>query len=96
MKIGIRMIVCIMMIAIALTMVVFTVADFRAAEGGGYVLAESDGMIAVFRAGNAREPIAVTDIELGSLRKADRDKILSGLPAAGEKELQELLEDLGS
>ena len=43
-----------------------------------------------------REPIAVTDIELGSLRSSDREKILSGLRAPDEAQLQQLLEDLGS
>ena len=81
------------MMAIALTMVVFTLADFREA---GYVLGEVDGNIAVFRAGSMREPISVTDIELGSLRSSDREKILSGLRASDEAQLQQLLEDLGS
>lgn len=85
-----------MMMAIALTMAVFTLADFRETGSEGYVLREYDGLIAVFRSGREREPLAVTDIELGSLRASDREKILDGLPAAGEKELQELLEDLGS
>lgn len=95
MKLGIRIIACVMMMAIALTMVVFTVADFREAAGEGYILGEAEGNIAVFRAGQG-EPIAVTDIELGSLRLSDREKILAGLPAAGETEVQQLLEDLGS
>ena len=96
MKLGIRITVCVMMMAIALTMVVFTLADFREAAENGYILGESDGNIAVFRAGSMREPIAVTDIELGSLRSSDRDKILAGLHAPDEEQLQQLLEDLGS
>ena len=98
MKFGIRIIACIMMMAIALTMVVFTAADFRRAAGEGYVLGEHEGNIAVFRTGGLRreEPLAITDIELGSLRQSDREKILAGLPAAGKEEVQELLEDLGS
>ena len=96
MKIGIRITVCIMMMAIALTMVVFTVADFREAESEGYVLGEVDGNIAVFRPGRRGEPLAVTDIELGSLRSSDREKIIAGLHASGDTELQQLLEDLGS
>jgi len=96
MKIGIRITVCIMMMAIALTMVVFTVADFREAENEGYVLGEVDGNIAVFRPGRRGEPLAVTDIELGSLRSSDREKIIAGLHASGDAELQQLLEDLGS
>ncbi len=96
MKLGIRIIACIAMMAIALTMVVFTVADFREAEANGYILGEHKGNIAVYRRGQEDEPLAVTDIELGSLRQTDREKILSGLSASGERELQELLEDLGS
>ena len=96
MKLGIRITVCVMMMAIALTMAVFTLADFRGGDSGGYILGEVDGNIAVFRSGSEREPVAITDIELGSLRASDREKILAGLPAAGDKELQELLEDLGS
>ncbi len=96
MRFGIRIIACIMMMAIALTMVVFTAADFREAETGGYVLREYEGSIAVFRSGRDSSPVAVTDIELASLRQSDRERILAGLPAAGEREVQELLEDLGS
>lgn len=96
MKLGIRIVSCVAMMAIALSMVVFTVADFREADALGYTLGEYEGNIAVFRKGQESEPIAVTDIELASLRQADRDKISSGLSASGERELQELLEDLGS
>ena len=96
MKLGIRIIACIMMMAIAFTMVVFTVADFREAASEGYVLGEYEGNIAVFRCGQENEPLTVTDIELGSLRLSDREKIASGITAAGEWELQQLLEDLGS
>lgn len=96
MKLGIRITVCIMMMAIALTMAVFTLADFRTTGGEGYVLGESDGLLAVYREGSLREPIAVTDIELDSLRQADREKILAGLHAPDGEGLQKLLEDLGS
>ena len=96
MKLGIRLTVCIMMMAIALTMAVFTLADFSGGEAEGYVLGEADGLIAVYRSGRLREPIAVTDIELRTLRDADREKITEGLPAADQREVQELLEDLGS
>ena len=95
MKPGIRIISCIMMMAIALTMAVFTLADFRAPDEGGYLLREHEGLVAVYPSGGGK-PIAVTDIELGSLRRADREKIQAGLPAFSEKELQQLLEDLGS
>lgn len=96
MKLGIRIIACIAMMAIALTMVVFTIADFENTAGSGYILGEHNGNIAVYRAGQEDEPLAVTDIELGSLRQADREMIDRGILAAGDRELQELLEDLGS
>lgn len=96
MKLGIRIIACIAMMAIALTMVVFTIADFENSPGNGYILGEYEGNIAVYRPGSEDEPLAVTDIELGSLRQADREMIDRGLSAAGDRELQELLEDLGS
>lgn len=96
MKIGIRISVCVMMLAIALTMVVFTVADFRDTGREGYILGEYDGLIAVYRMGEKGEPVSVTDIELGSLRAADRESIMQGMGAFDEKELLELLEDLGS
>ncbi len=96
MKLGIRIVSCVAMMAIALTLVLFTAADFREAESRGYTLGEYEGNIAVFRKGEDSEPITVTDIELASLRQADREKISSGISASGERELQELLEDLGS
>ena len=95
MKLGIRIVSCIMMMAIALTMAVFTLADFRSVDGGSYVLREHGGLVAVYSSEGGK-PIAVTDIELATLRRADREKISAGLPAAGEKELGQLLEDLGS
>lgn len=96
MKLGIRITVCIMMLAIALTMAVFTLADFSGGGKEGYVLGSADGLLAVYRAGRLREPIAVTDIELDSLREADRERILEGLQVPDEGKVQELLEDLGS
>ncbi len=96
MRFGIRIIACVVMMAIALTMVVFTAADFREAQSESYILGEHEGNIAVYRRGEEDSPLAVTDIELASLRRADREKILSGLGAEGERELQQLLEDLGS
>lgn len=94
MKLGIRIVSCVMLMAIAFTMLVFSVADFR--DGEGYVLGQADGNIAVYRSGSMGRPIEVTDIELGSLRSADREKILAGIPAADERQLRQLLEDLGS
>lgn len=96
MKLGIRLVACVAMLAIALTMVIFTIADFRGAGEDGYVLGEHMGRVAVYLPGQPEEPLKVTDIELGSLRQADREKISSGISAEGEGELMALLEDLGS
>lgn len=93
MKIGIRIISSVMLMAVALTMAVFTLADFDAAEG--YTIGEHKGLVAVYRSGSSA-PVTVTDIELASLRQADREMIGRGLSAATEEELLILLEDLGS
>ena len=94
MKLGIRIVSCVALVAIALTMAVFTAADF----GGGeelYTIGEYEGNVAVFTLDGSR-PVLITDIALASLRRADRDMIFSGISASGQRELQELLEDLGS
>ncbi len=96
MRFGIRIVACIAMMAIALTMVVFTVADFREAQEGSFILREHQGKVAVFQGGGDKEPLAITDIELGSLRLSDREKLAVGIRASNEGTLQELLEDLGS
>ena len=94
MRLGIRIVSCVALVAIALTMAVFTAADF----GGGemlYTLGEYDGNVAVFTL-DGTKPVEVTDIALASLRQADGDMIFSGISASSQRELQELLEDLGS
>lgn len=96
MRLGIRIIACVAMMAIALTMVIFTAADFREARERGYTLREYGGNVAVFSGENEIEPLKITDIDLASLRQADRDKLLRGIPISGEAELLELLEDLSS
>ena len=93
MRIGTRIISCVMLMAVALTMAVVTRADFEGAES--YRLGEHKGMVAVY-AGSGTEPVSVTDIELASLRQADREMIAGGLEAATSEELLSLLEDLGS
>lgn len=93
MKIGIRIISCVMLIAVALTMAVFTLADFQSPEG--YRLGEHEGRVAVYSQ-HGSAPVTVTDIALSSLRQTDRDMVLKGLEAATQEELLSLLEDLGS
>ncbi len=94
MKIGIRIISCVMLLSLALTMAVFTLADF---EGPAqvYRLGEHKGLVAVY-SGSGTEPVSVTDIALASLRQADREMIARGLEADSQEELLRLLEDLGS
>lgn len=96
MKTGVRIAVCVMMMAIALTMVVFTAAGFRKGETESFLLGEYGGNVAVYSSGEERALLRVTDIALASLPGADREKLGSGIAVAGERELQELLEDLGS
>ena len=93
MKIGIRIISCIMLSAVALTMAVFTLADFSPEEG--YTIGEHKGLVAIYAVGDP-EPITVTDIELASLRQTDREMIARGLQAESREELLALLEDIGS
>ncbi|MGN1001559.1 MAG: BofC C-terminal domain-containing protein [Oscillospiraceae bacterium] len=99
MKTSIRLIVCVCLMAIAVTMVVFTMADFTPRDRQpqteqGFVLGEYDGRLAIF--GQGEEPISVTEIELGGLRAADREKVREGIPVTTQEELVALLEDLGS
>ncbi|MBE7017605.1 MAG: hypothetical protein E7420_05560 [Ruminococcaceae bacterium] len=96
MKFGIRIIACIAMMAIALTMVVFTAADFRQVRGDSFVLREHSGRVAVFSGADNDEPLAITDIELENLPSSDRNKLSSGIVVSGEDSLLKLLEDLGS
>ena len=106
MKTGIRIIILTVMLALALTMATFTIAGFRSraeargeepgASGSAYLLGETNGSVAVFDAGDLKTPLRVTGIEVGSLRRRDRELIAAGLPVASKEELAQLLEDLGS
>ena len=98
MKIAIRIMICTVLAAVALTMAVFTLADFRRADAAreqGYVLGVSEGSVAVFAGGDLKTPLDVTDIELASLRETDRALISDGLRVESREELLLLLEDLG-
>ena len=104
MKIGIRIVLCVLLVCAALTMAVFTALGFTPARGGEpvgerelrYVLGESGGNIAVYSSADPDEPVTVTNIELSQLREADRAEIRAGLIVGTESELLQLLEDLGS
>ena len=100
MKIGIRLIICTVFLAIAVTMAAFTVTNLLdkhdPANDGLFVLGEVGGNIAVFGANDLKNPVSVTDIEVSSLRTADKALIQNGLITASEEEIRSLLEDLGS
>lgn len=66
------------------------------ADTAEYFLRDREGFVAVYEKGHKKTPLAVTDIELASLRKADSAMIEEGLPVADRWELLQLLEDLGS
>ena len=99
MKVYLRMLICVVLAAVALTMAVFTALGFRRANaeraGRGYVLGEMGGSVAVYAGNDPDTPLEVTDIALASLRESDRALIEAGLPAATREELLQLLEDLG-
>ena len=60
-----------------------------------FVLKEYDGCVAVFAVGG-HEPVTTTEIDVRTLREADRALLGAGLPAANSDEVLTLLEDLGS
>ncbi len=64
-------------------------------ENAEFVLREYDGCVAVFAVGG-QEPVTTTEIDVRSLREADRALLGAGLPAADRDEVLTLLEDLGS
>ena len=102
MKTVIRMILFTALLAVALTMVVFTMAGFGAEaateEGatGTLVLAGYGGSVAVFDDGDRKTPLQVMDIELDTLRAADRALVERGIKIESREALMALLEDLGS
>ena len=52
--------------------------------------------MAVFASVGDTSPITLTDIEVGTLRDADRQILSTGLAVADREELLTLLEDLGT
>ena len=61
-----------------------------------YVLREYDGCVAVFASAVDKDPITLTDIEIETLRDADRQILNAGLAVADREELLTMLEDLGT
>ena len=99
MRTTVRIIVCICLLAVAVTMAAFTMAGFtksRPAPEDTLMLGAWQGSVAVFSGGDPAQPLSVTDIALSSLRATDRALIERGLPVASQEDLQTLLEDLGS
>lgn len=61
-----------------------------------FILREYGGVVGVFEPGRRSKPMSVTDIEVFSLREADRAMLETGIAVRDRAELMELLEDLGS
>lgn len=94
-----RVILCVCLMAVAVTMAAFTLAGFQKADAGpddALLLGAWEGSVAVFDRGDPGTPLRVTDIELKSLRATDRALVEHGIPVASREALQALLEDLGS
>ena len=94
-----RVVLCVALLALAVTMAAFTMADLtreKPAPGRSLRLGAWQGSVAVFDGSDPETPRSVTDIELASLRATDRALIERGYPVKSEEELQALLEDLGS
>ena len=99
MRSTLRTVLCVCLMAAAVTMAALTMADLAragASPDGKLMLGAWEGSVAVFDRGDPSAPLQVTDIELGSLRTADRALIERGYPIASPEALQALLEDLGS
>ncbi|MBS1418987.1 MAG: hypothetical protein KHY12_00905 [Firmicutes bacterium] len=72
-------------------------ARFAAREDSAqFYLRGSGDYVAVFETKRGRSPLSVTAIELGCLRGADRAMLEEGIPVSSQRELLQLLEDLGS
>ena len=99
MKTVIRAALTLILVTAATVMALTTLATLRdrpVTDSGSYVLRASEGNVAVYDRLDPRRPLAVTEIELDSLRSHDRALIEQGLPADSREELLTLLEDLGS
>ena len=73
--------------------------DIPAARYSGeeeYILKVQDGRLAVFRRGDAHNPVQTTDIHIGSLRNYDRSLLEGGITVRGADALARILEDFGS
>ncbi len=94
-----RIVLCVCLLAVAVTMAAFTLADLtreKPAPEETLRLGAWQGSVAVFAGGDSGAPTRVTDIDLSTLRATDRALIERGYPVESEEALQALLEDLGS
>ena len=66
------------------------------ADSAEYCLKSYDGYIAVYKMKQDRAPVSMTSIEICALRSADRAMLERGIPVDNDRQLLELLEDLGS
>ena len=98
MRTTLRVVLCVFLMALAAAMVWMTAAGLtreKPAPEEQLYLGAWEGSVAIFD-GSSGTPRSVTDIELSSLRAADRALIEHGCPVADEEALLALLEDLGS
>ena len=70
-------------------------AQYASTQDEEYFLRDWKGYDAVFRGGEDT-PAELTDIETATLNNVDREKLRTGIPAAGKAELLSLLEDFSS
>ena len=70
-------------------------AQYVSTQDEEYFLRDWKGYVAVFRSGEDT-PAELTDIETATLNNVDREKLRTGIPAAGKAELLSLLEDFSS
>ena len=70
-------------------------AQYASTQDEEYFLRDWKGYVAVFR-GDEDTPAELTDIETATLNNVDREKLRTGIPAAGKAELLSLLEDFSS
>lgn len=65
-------------------------------EENRYVLRDYDGYVAVFIENQPESPMTVTDIQVMTLREADRELLETGLKVSTHERLMMTLEDLCS
>ena len=73
----------------------FTAARAASPRETAYRIAEYEGRLAVFDPDSGRMR-SVTAVYVDTLPRADREALADGISVRGERELAELLEDLGS